>query len=39
MNNVKSLSFSLVYNKDNVSIKDKKLNIDDVEIINLVDND
>lgn len=39
MNNVKSLSFSLVYNKDNVSIKDKKINLDDTEIINLVDND
>lgn len=39
MTNIKSMSFSLVYNKDNVVLKDKKLNIDWGEIINVVNND
>lgn len=39
INKAQSLSFSLAYNKENVSIKDKKLNIDGGEILNLVDND
>lgn len=35
----KSISFSLVYNKNNVVLKDKKLGLDNAEILNLVDND
>ncbi|MDD5770460.1 MAG: hypothetical protein PHE25_05820 [Candidatus Gracilibacteria bacterium] len=35
----KSISFSLVYNKDNVILKSKKANFDGVELLNLVDND
>lgn len=35
----KSISFSLVYNKDNVVLKDKKVSFDWVELLNLVDND
>lgn len=34
----KSISFSLVYNNENVSIKNKRVNYDDAEILNLVDN-
>jgi hypothetical protein len=39
MQKVKSISFSLVYNNKNVSIKDKRVNYDDAELLNLVDND
>lgn len=35
----KSISFSLVYNKNNILLKDKKNNFDWVELLNLVDND
>lgn len=35
----KSISFSLAYNKDNVSIKDKRVSYDWVELLNLVDSD
>lgn len=36
---IKSMSFSLAYNKDNVTLKDKILNIDKVDLINVVDNE
>jgi len=39
MQKVKSMSFSLVYNNKNVGIKDKRVNYDDAELLNLVDND
>lgn len=39
MNNVKSLSFSINYNPENIVIKDKLLEIDDAEIMNVVDTD
>lgn len=34
---VKSMSFSLVYNKNNVIIKDKKVNFDGWELVNVID--
>lgn len=39
MTQVKSLSFSISYNKDNVSIKDKKINFNWWNLINVIDND
>lgn len=36
--NAKSISFSIVYNKDNVILKNKKVYIENWNIINLVDN-
>lgn len=38
MSQVKSMSFSVAYNNENVSLKDSKVNIDDVEIIPLWEN-
>ncbi len=38
MTKVKSMSFSIAYNKDNVSLKTKKLSLDNVDLINVVDN-
>lgn len=34
----KSISFSFAYNKDNVVLKDKKVNLDWVELLNVIDN-
>lgn len=36
---VKSISFSIVYNKDNVKINDKKTFIDNSNLINIINND
>lgn len=36
---IKSMSFSLVYNKDNVILKNKNLNIDWVDLVNVTEND
>lgn len=36
---VKSLSLSIVYNKENIKIKDKLLTIDQAELINVIEND
>lgn len=36
---VKSLSLSIVYNKENIKVKDKLLSIDQAELINVIEND
>ncbi len=35
----KSISFSIAYNKDNVQIQNKTLNIDQAELINVIENE
>lgn len=35
----KSISFSFAYNKDNVVLKDKKVSLDWLELLNVIDND
>lgn len=38
MEKIKSISFSLIYNNNNVVIRNKKVNYDDSELLNLSDN-